>query len=475
MVPAPVPSKWDSISDVVIIGGGTGGLPAGITVTESKQKAVILESRPQCGGSLGMVVGAFAIAGSDEQKAQGIKDTPDIYYDDLVKVCHSDPAIARAFADNQIKSYNILKKYGMKWPGIVPLPGHSKTRGLGWLLGYGPKIVKAYETGARSSGVEILTRHNATRLIKDDKSGRIIGVVATDDKGATKYFKATRAVIITTGGFGQNKEMVQEYAPHMVNAIPKMPIGHQGGGLKMALDVGAATRDISVAVAGSWPVDSETHSRCIWALDWGGIMVNVNGNRFHMESSDEGYYGKMTGAAMKQPGGVYWVLFDEKIMGNIGRIEGTEERNQMHIKDIEHCKRMKANSLDELANIAGINASGLKAAIEKYNSDIDKFGYDTVYGRKFQMGLARPIVKINPPYYAVKCVTSTTSMKGGVKINAKCQVVNNYGEVIPGLYAAGEVAGGLWTTSYMLAVMTSGAATQGIIAAENAVKETPAK
>ena len=84
MVPAPVPSKWDSISDVVIIGGGTGGLPAGITVTESKQKAVILESRPQCGGSLGMVVGAFAIAGSDEQKAQGIKDTPDIYYDDLV-------------------------------------------------------------------------------------------------------------------------------------------------------------------------------------------------------------------------------------------------------------------------------------------------------------------------------------------------------------------------------------------------------
>jgi flavocytochrome c len=475
MVPAPIPSKWDHVSDVVIIGGGTGGLPAGIVVSEAKQKATILEWRPQCGGSLGMVVGAFAIAGSDEQKAQGIKDSPDIYYNDLIRVCKSDPEIARAFADNQIKSYNILKKFGMKWPGIVPLPGHSQTRGLGWLLGWGPKIVKAYETGARASGAEILNHHRATRLVKDDKTGRIVGVVATDDKGATKYFKATRGVIITTGGFGQNREMVQEYAPHMVNSVPKMPIGHQGDGLKMALDVGAATRDISVAVAGSWPVDAETHSRCIWALDWGGIMVNVDGNRFHMESSEEGYYGKMTGAAMKQPGGVYWVVFDEKIMGNIGRIEGTNERNPMHIKDIERCKRMKANTIDELVKMSGVNAAGFKAAIEKYNGDIDKVGYDTVYGRKYQMGMARPIEKINPPYYAVKCVTCTTSMKGGLKINGKCQVINNYGEAIPGLYAGGEVAGGLWTTSYMLAVMTSGAATQGIIAAENAIKEPAVK
>jgi len=264
--------------------------------------------------------------------------------------------------------------------------------------------------------------------------------------------------------------MIAEYAPHMVDAVPKMPVGHQGDGLKMALDVGAATKDISIAVAGSWPVDVETHSRCIWALDWGGIMVNVHGKRFHGEASAEGYYGKMTGDGMKQPGGVYWVIFDEEIMGNIGtNVQG--EKNEMHVKDIEHCHRTKADTLEELAKKSGIDPAGFKETIEKYNSDIDSVGYDTVFGRKYQMGEARPIAKLKPPFYAVKCVTCTTSLKGGLKINTECQVINNYGEIIPGLYAGGEVAGGLWPESYMLAVMTSGAMTQGIIAARNAIKE----
>jgi len=470
MTPAEMPKKWDHESDVVIVGGGTGGLPAGIIVTEAGQKATILESRPQCGGSFGMVVGAFAIAGSDEQKAQGIEDSPELFYQDLIRVCNAEPEIARAFTDNQIEAYNMLKKLGVKWPGLVALPGHSAIRGLGWLLGWGPKLVKALVEGANAAGVEILYRNRAQRLVTDPQTGRVIGVVATDADGKTKSFKAKRAVIITSGGFGRNREMVAEYAPHMVNAVPKMPVGHQGDGLKMALDVGAATKDISVSVAGSWPVCIETHSRCIWALDWGGIMVNVNGQRFHSEASAEGYYGKMTSAGMKQPGGVYWVIFDEKIMGNIGTNE-QGEKNQMHVKDIEHCHRYKADTAEELARMAGFDPEGFKESLSRYNSDIDSVGYDTVFGRKYQMGEARPIEKLTPPFYAVKCVTCTTSLKGGLKIDAGCKVINNYGEAIPGLYAAGEVAGGLWAESYMLAVMTSAAMTQGIIAARNAVKE----
>jgi len=472
MNPVNVPQNWDHEADVLIIGGGTAGLPAAVIVRSAGQTATVLESRPQCGGSLGMIVGAVAFAGTDEQKAAGIDDGPDKLYDDLVNIGGAVPEIARKVADAQLDAYQMFKEEGFKWPGIVALPGHSAIRGMGWMLNYGPLVVKCLENKARKSGAEILFRHRAKRLIRDPRTDKAIGLVV-ETKDGEKYFKAKRAVIIATGGFGRNREMIAEYAPHMVDCVPKMPISHQGDGLKMALDAGAATKDISISVAGSWPVSIETHSRAIWALDWGGIMVNVNGDRFFMESSAEGFYGRMTEAGMRQPGGVYWVIFDQNVFDHVGttQVKGTIERNMAHFKDIDNCAKVKADTLEELAEKSGINVANFKKSVEKYNSDIDEHGYDTVFNRKYQFGTERPIWKLTPPFYAVKCVTSTTSFKGGVKIDGDCHVMNNYDEFIPGLYAAGEVAGGLWSKSYMLAVMTSGSMAQGILAAKSAIKE----
>lgn len=153
-------------------------------------------------------------------------------------------------------------------------------------------------------------------------------------------------------------------------------------------------------------------------------------------------------------------------------VQGKTERNIGQIKSIEKCKQYKANTIEELAESAGIDAKGLKENVGKYNSDIDSMGYDTVFGRKFQFGEMRPVVKIDiPPFSAIKCITSITSMKGGLKINGRSQVLNQYDEAIPGLYAAGEMTGGLHTKTYMLGVMTSSCMTFGIIAGRNAVKE----
>ncbi|GAH19349.1 unnamed protein product, partial [marine sediment metagenome] len=262
--------------------------------------------------------------------------SPDLFYQDIMNVCGADPEVARAFVDNQLDAYKMLKEQGIKWPGIARAPGHSRARGFSFLQGYGPKMVKFLEDGARDKGAEILFRHRATRLITDPQTGRVIGLkVSVDDE--VKNFKAKRAVILATGGFGRNREMIAEYAPEMVDCVPKMPVGHQGDGLKMGLALGAATKDIGIAVAGAWPVCIETHSNAIWVLDFGGIMVNVDGKRFCNESSAEGFYGFMTQAGMRQPGGVYWVIFDDNIMGNVGWIEGSRERNIGHAKDIEKC------------------------------------------------------------------------------------------------------------------------------------------
>ena len=466
MVIADLPNKWDVETDVVVVGGGTAGLPAAIVVAEAGLKAAILEARASCGGSFKMVVGSFAIAGSDEQKEKGIDDSPDLFYEDLVNVCSADPEIARAFADNQLDAYRMLKEEGIKFPGVNPFPSHSRARGLSWLWGLGPKMVQALEDRARRVGVEILFKHRATRLIRDPQTGRIIGLQADAEDG-TRNIKVRRAVVLASGGFGRNRDMLAEYCPELVNAAPMMPPSHLGDGLKMGLSVGAATKDIGVAVAAAWPVCAETHRNVIPATRWGGIMVNVNGKRFHDESCAEGFYGPMTGAGAKQPGGVYWMIYNDEIARNI-----QDNEDEGHVAAVEKAKKYKADTIEELADSTGINAEGMKESIAKYNADIDRDGYDTVFGRKAQWGKVRPLVKIeNPPFYAIKCVTSLTSMKGGLKINGRGQVVNQYGEVIPGLYAAGEVAGGLHTKMYLLGVMTSGAMTLGIVAGRNAAEE----
>jgi len=466
MVAVEVPKKWDNEADVIIIGGGTAGLPAGVTVAEAGLKATILESRPACGGSFSMVAGTMAFAGTDEEKAAGVDDSPEVLYQDEINLCGADPEIARAFADNQLDAYRMLKEEGIKFPGLVPHPAHSKNRCHGWLEGVGPELVKAIEERAKRKGVEILLRHRSTKLITDPQTGKVIGV-KVEVKDGTKYFKAKRAVIIASGGFGRNREMVAEYAPDMVDCVPKMPVGHMGDGLKMGLAVGAATKDIAHAVAPSWPVCADTHANALWVLWWGGIMVNAGGKRFHNESSAEAFYGPMTASGMRQPGAVYWVVFDDSMRKNV--INDSEA----HLATLDKCKQYKADTFEEVAKLAGIDPEGLKETIEKFNSDIGTVGYDTVFGRKIQFGgTERPLVKFEvTPFYAIKCVTSTTSMKGGLKINARCQVIDQFGEVIPGLYAAGEVAGGLHTKNYLLGVMSSSAMTQGIISGRNAVEE----
>jgi len=463
---------WDHESDVVIVGGGTAGLPAAIRLRERGNTATVLEWRPQCGGSLGMIVGAVAFAGTDEQKAAGIEDSPELLARDLIEVGGAIPAIAKATADAQLEAYDIFRQEAFKWPGIVALPGHSAIRGMGWMLNYGPPVVQCLENKARKVGAEILFRHRGTRLIQDRENGRVIGIeVQTKDK-RTLNFKAKKGVILGSGGFGRNKKMIREWAPHMVDCVPKMPISHMGDGIKMALQLGAATQDIGMAVAGSWPVSSETHSRCIWALDWGGIMVNVNGERFFKESSDEGFYGRMTEAGMRQPGGVYWVVFDQWVFDHVGttQVKGTVERNMAHFRDIDWCAKVKADTPEELATLAGFDPDGFKKSLARYNGDIEKHGYDTVFGREYQFGSARPVQPLKPPYYAAQCVTSTTSFKGGLKVDEEMRVIDQYDSPIPGLYAAGETTGGLWSKSYMLAVMTSGSMAQGIIAAKSAMK-----
>ena len=174
------------------------------------------------------------------------------------------------------------------------------------------------------------------------------------------------------------------------------------------------------------------------------------------------FYGLVSEEGMKQPGHVWFAIVDDKMF------KTTLRHVMMH-----KAKPVQADTVEGLAGLMGINPAGLKATVDKYNRDLDTLGYDSEFDRRTQEGCeGKPIKLDTPPYYEYN-TGSTSSFKGGLKINPKAQVVNQYGEVIPGLYAAGEATGGLWGNNgtYLPCTMVSASLTFGRIAAQNAIKE----
>jgi len=461
MAVIPVPEKWDYEADVIVVGAGTAGLPAAIVAAEAGAKVAVLELMSYCASSLALIEVGAAFAGTEEEKERGIEDSPEQYYKDGVENAQGAPEIWRAFADNQLDTYRLCKEVGMEVGDLMMAHGHSVSRSF-WAKG--SDMLRCLGKAAKEKGAEILFLHRATRLITDPKTGRVLGLkVRVKDK--TQDFKAKRAVILATGGFGRNHEMVEEYGPEFVDCIPIMPPGHLGDGLKMGLAVGAATKDLGHAVISSFPIDIVTKTGNMAFLTVpGGIFVNVNGQRFWDEACRESFYGTLTRQGMRQPGGEYWAVYDEK------------EKKVMISEKLGKAKPYQADTIEELAKKAGIDPKGLKETVDKYNSDIESVGYDTVFDRRTALaGDGMPATIDTPPFYAVKCATTTTSFKGGLKIHPNCQVVNQYDEVIPGLYAAGELTGGLWGANgtYLPCTMVSASMTFGRIAGRNAAAEPP--
>lgn len=433
MVAPNVPDKWDHETEILIIGAGTAGLPCAIVAAEAGAKVTILESMTICGGSGSLIAAGGGFAGTDWQKRKGIKDSPDILYKDGVEA-GGVPELWRVYADNNLDTYKWLASLGIKpWSDELAMPpGHTVER-LHWYRG--AAAMKRIEERARElPNIEILLQHRARRLVRNPATGRILG--AEVEKGnKTLRFRGLKAVILTTGGFGRNREMLKEYGERYVDCIPNMAPGLFGDGLKMALDVGAATKFIGHAVVGSLPVcDTTRTDKGHYVVCWGGIVVNLNGKRFYNEACTGNYYGMLYDAGIDQPEGQSIIVYDSKI-----------RKHPVALDSASASKEYVADTLEELAKMVGIKDPGaLAATVQKYNDDIESEGYDTVLGRRYQQSVfGEPVTLDAPPYYGIKCHTSLTSMKGGIRINTRCQVVDNYGDVIPGLYAIGEVTGGL--------------------------------
>jgi len=433
-----MPKEWDLESDVLIIGAGTAGLAAAIEARKA---------------------GASAY-----QREQGIEDKPDNYYEDGVKVCHGEPAMWRVFADNHLKTYEMITGLGYKPIAVWRLPGHSAQRSH-YFEGGGPELLRLLEHGASAQGTKILFSHKVTRLIVDLERKRVVGVKAEKDRKALN-FKARKAVIIASGGFGNNPKMVEEFKglEYAKRCLPTMR-GHTGEGIKMAMAVGVATSHIGTAAMPSIPMDANTKNPAAITLHHtlcGAIFVNSAGERYVNECLQIFPY--LGEASFAQSGDYVFNVYDSKI------------REMIELVDWDIFKEYQDDTIEGLAKQLGIEPKALVEGVKEYNDDIDKNGYDTKFGKKLLLAhINAPPVKVEkPPFYGLKLMQCFTSYKGGLKINEKAQAIDQYGEVVPGLYVAGEGAGGLFGEgSYICGTMICMSLTFGRIAGISAAAEKP--
>jgi flavocytochrome c len=428
-------AKSDS-ADVVVIGAGGAGLAAAISASQNGARVMVLEKMPRAGGNTLISGAAYNAVDPDRQKPQGIEDSIDLHYTQTYEGGDKigDPVLVRTLVEGALPALQWMESMGMEFtPDVFTVLG-----GL-WPRAHRP--VKPLGTGyietdlnyikAHSDQITILYDTRAMELIT--RNGRVTGVKASGPD--TDYtFTANKAVVIATGGFGANKELRQQYNtqwPDLTSAGTTNHPGATGDGLVMAEAVGAdfTGMDYIQLLPMGDPVTGSLSGNIEQGVE-DRFFVNKDGNRFVDEGARRDV---MTLALFQQRDALMWVICDKH---SYPTPDVKNNFNESIAELIRQGRAYGAGTIEELAEKIGVPAANLKAAVEEFNAGVDA-GIDK-WGRTLFK------IKIDsPPYYAGARIPTVHHTMGGIKINSKVQVIDKSGNVIPGLYAAGEATGGI--------------------------------
>ena len=433
-------------ADVVVIGGGGAGLASAISSMQAgAKKVIVLEKLGYVGGSTNVSEGALNAVDDQRQKAQGIKDSYETFYETTMHGGHDkgDPTLVRFLTSHSMDAVNWLESLGVKFNDhIGAATGSLGQRSHYPATPYGNTYIRTFEKViADSNGkIQVLLDTPAVKLIQN-KSGRVVGVVG-NNFGSKVTVMAEDGVIIATGGFGANVAYRQKVNTgvwkniKLDNSIGCTNIqkAAQGQGLFLAQKVGAkliGLSDIQIHPCGTPGTGLMENIR---TSGRNRIFVNSDGNRFVNEGAARDV---LANAIFQQKGRTYWIVVNKL------RYPTPDFKDRMgaSIRNMEALGAVvEAPTLDELAKKTGMNAENLKKAIADYNAVVsgkakDKLGFVANNKDDKQM--------TEGPWYACRKVPTVHHTMGGIKINVKSQVINTKGKVIPGLYAVGEVTGGI--------------------------------
>ena len=443
--------------DLLVLGAGIAGLSAAATAAESGLRVLVLEKTEEIGGSSAMSGGFFAFSGTAEQAEAGVADSAETFRGDLVRLGagYADEALIDAYLAHQRETYAWLKHHGVQFRALEVSSGQSCARSH---LSSVKDLLAELARTVTEQGGTILTRHRAMALTTDD-GGRVTGVEATTPAGP-RSFAAAGGVVIASGGFSRGTDLLRTFAPEQLAGIPYGGIGNTGDGLKMAWRLGAGLADMSFIAGtyGSHPETGMEFHELLTAYYMGAIIVNKDGRRFTDESAS---YKTLGAACLKQPDGLGFEVFDAKVRARSH--PGVPLNDIGFLEDLGHVH--KADTLEELAAVAGIDAANLAQTVEAYNRvaagvDTDPFGRTGLVNGKGEL-----VPVLEPPFYAYPAKTLMTTTYCGLTITPEARVKGIDGEVIEGLYAVGEVTGGFHGAAYMTGTSLGKGAVFGRIAA----------
>lgn len=420
-------------ADVIVIGTGGAGFAAATTAIEEGASVIMIDKAEYIGGNTVRAGGTLNAVDPERQNAIGIEDSVDNFYQNIMDAGDqkSNPELARVLAENSMSARQWLEDHGTEWSEKVYMTiGGLYTRSMDVKDKNSYKgLIEPLFNVITEKGGEIILNCYAETLILDD-TGAVVGVYAKDTRNGQIYrFEAAKGVIIATGGYSSSEELVKEY-----NNLSDLPTSNTptstGDGIIMGLKAGAALEGmeyIQIHPHGN-PVTGMLQSHFAGDVI-NAIYVNKNGERF---VNEQGRRDEISNATIEQPGQIMFSVFDSvcDVYPGVPEYEGMDEM-------IKKGYVYKADTLEELAELAGIDAAGLTAAAAAYNQLVQQ-GEDTQYNKNVvekEIGVG--------PFYAVPLSPTLHHTMGGLKIDKDARVLNAAGNPIEGLYAAGEVTGGI--------------------------------
>ena len=466
-------------TDVAVIGGGAAGMAASLRAEELGLDTILLEKMAFIGGAISVSGGNQVVTLSELQKEAGVTDdSAESMVEDFLKNGSGKNVedILTLFSENVGQTTDWLNQYvGIQYDmegGLHKLAEYSHDRELAY-EGGGPGFTLQASKKIEESDVDLYLQTKAEKLVTDD-NGKVVGVVAKDNKGKT-YNITAKAVVLATGGYGSNKDLLSD---DLKNTLYYGPASSTGDGITMATveSLDAATRLMEYGktypngVEVTEGIAKSTIAGNIAAFSESAILVNTDGERVVNEKSSNK---DILGVELAQENKMLYVLMDQSTF-DIFRAElgeaGISESNVDEWLENNGSTTpyfLHGDNLEDLAALAKMDASTLKATIDRYNGFVGA-GKDDDFGRSADY-LKKEIGE--GPYYLVEQKPRFATTMGGLVVNTNLQVMNNGNEVIPGLFAAGELAGGVMGDDSPSGANNAWALTSGKLSAEAVAEE----
>ena len=461
-------------ADVVIVGAGGAGMTAAITAAGEGKSVVILESQSMVGGNSvratgGMNAGKTVYQDENEfGESAGVEKTlktaaekyadnetitalaktvseqwaayqanPTGYFDsvELMELDTmiggkgiNDPELVETLCANSADAIDWLDEHGITLHNVSSFGGasvkriHRPVNAEGKTVSVGSYMIPLLQENCEKAGVKMMLDTTATEILTD-ANGAAVGVKATGASGETVTVNA-KAVVLASGGFGANLDMVVKYKPELKGFMTTNAPGIQGQGIEMAQAIGAATVDMD-QIQIHPTVEANTAALITEGLRGdGAILINEEGQRF---IDEVGTRDVVSAAEIAQTGSYSWLVVDQAMVDNSSVIQGYIKKGYT----------VTGATYEELAKAMGVDEAALAETMNNWNGYVEAKN-DPDFGRT---SFANPLN--TAPYYAIKVTAGVHHTMGGLKINPNTEVLNENGEVIPGLFAAGEVTGGV--------------------------------